>query len=365
MTRLQDEPPQLPPGVWEAFAKEILNDGKEAARKTPVFAPLATMQPPQRDHQGVAVVQRDLPHFLRDEDNRAQRETKEERSGFGALAVILCLIGASAAGLGGYLISSNVSQGVGPFAWVDKLIHGVSGKAGGVAESTPARSDTPSRVQTAFNSNAEATTSAKPAPAPAPQASSTAPKPPAQLAAAQPSPSQLTTSTSATPTQIVTAAGAAVPPLAGSEAAASTPSASPPQLAERKNNEVASLDVPRDAPRLSSPVTTQAAPPAPPPPAVQPLRAPTPESQRLIERARKMIEATGDIAGARLLLSRALEIGDAQAAFLLAETYDNQSLARWGVVGLRGDPTTARRYYEQALAGGVTDARGRISALGN
>lgn len=78
-----------------------------------------------------------------------------------------------------------------------------------------------------------------------------------------------------------------------------------------------------------------------------------------------MIEDTGDIAGARLLLSRAVEIGDAQAAFLLGETYDTRALAGWGVVGLRGDPVVARRFYEQALAGGVADARSRIAALGN
>ncbi len=128
------------------------------------------------------------------------------------------------------------------------------------------------------------------------------------------------------------------------------PPAPPPVVAERVQPPAAAVPAPAPIatvpPRRESPVET----------------LPKAEIDRLVGRAQSMVE-TGDIAGARLLLTRALKAGDARAAFALAETYDPVVLARWRVRGIKPDAALARRYYEQALAGGLGDAQARIAAL--
>jgi TPR repeat protein len=73
--------------------------------------------------------------------------------------------------------------------------------------------------------------------------------------------------------------------------------------------------------------------------------------------------AGGDFAGARALLERAAEAGDARALLVLGDAYDPATLARMGALGLKGDAQRARDYYTRALAAGVRAARQRIAAL--
>ncbi|MGD1016314.1 MAG: hypothetical protein ABR863_07720 [Roseiarcus sp.] len=73
--------------------------------------------------------------------------------------------------------------------------------------------------------------------------------------------------------------------------------------------------------------------------------------------------AGGDFAGARALLERAAEAGDARALLVLGDAYDPATLARMGALGLKGDVARARDYYARALAAGVEAARQRIAAL--
>ena len=73
--------------------------------------------------------------------------------------------------------------------------------------------------------------------------------------------------------------------------------------------------------------------------------------------------ANGDIAGARALLLRAADEGDARALMALGETYEPATLAGLGAVGVKGDPVRARDYYNKALAAGVGAARERLAAL--
>jgi TPR repeat protein len=73
--------------------------------------------------------------------------------------------------------------------------------------------------------------------------------------------------------------------------------------------------------------------------------------------------AAGDIAGARALLSRAVDEGDSRALMALGETYEPATLAGLGALGVRGDPARARDYYSKALAAGVGAARERLAAL--
>ena len=68
----------------------------------------------------------------------------------------------------------------------------------------------------------------------------------------------------------------------------------------------------------------------------------------------------GDIAAARRLLERASDSDAAEAWFALAETYDPQMLARWGVLGVRPDLEKARSLYQRAEARGVQGARERL-----
>jgi hypothetical protein len=56
-------------------------------------------------------------------------------------------------------------------------------------------------------------------------------------------------------------------------------------------------------------------------------------------------------------------MGDAQASFALAETYDPLILAKWGTYGTRGDAKRALDLYAKALAGGIKEAMERSDAL--
>ncbi len=73
--------------------------------------------------------------------------------------------------------------------------------------------------------------------------------------------------------------------------------------------------------------------------------------------------AKGDIATARAFFISAAEAGDARALVALGDTFDPATLARLGVVGLRGDGAKARDFYARALAAGASGARERIAAL--
>src|SRR5262249_11626470 len=91
----------------------------------------------------------------------------------------------------------------------------------------------------------------------------------------------------------------------------------------------------------------------------------------LIKRGEGFISA-GDLASARLVLQRAAEAGDPQAALMLAGTYDPIVLEKIGVQGfapdiIRGfapDIARARTWYELAKQLGSTEAGRRGAVLG-
>jgi len=68
----------------------------------------------------------------------------------------------------------------------------------------------------------------------------------------------------------------------------------------------------------------------------------------------------GDIAAARRLLERASSGDEAEAWLVLAETYDPQMLARWGVVGIKPDLEKAKTLYQEAQRRGAQGARERL-----
>lgn len=91
--------------------------------------------------------------------------------------------------------------------------------------------------------------------------------------------------------------------------------------------------------------------------------APASESARRLCAQGLIALAAGDVVGARLYLERAADSGDVRAFMVLGETYDPASLARMGVLGLKGDAARARDYYAKALAAGMGAARERMAAL--
>jgi hypothetical protein len=86
------------------------------------------------------------------------------------------------------------------------------------------------------------------------------------------------------------------------------------------------------------------------------------EVARLVARASVLL-GRGDIGSARIVLERAVEAGNAQARFALAETYDPLVLRKWGAYGTLGDATKARDLYAGAQAGGIKEAKERFDAL--
>jgi hypothetical protein len=125
------------------------------------------------------------------------------------------------------------------------------------------------------------------------------------------------------------------------------------------------------APPVAAPVPAAvAAPPPVPASAPAPILALRPtltpmsdaDMRRLGDKAAQALR-DGDVYGARLILERAIEGGDANALFALAETYDPKGLARMNVKSVKADPVRARALYTQALDKGVAAARGRLGAL--
>lgn len=126
----------------------------------------------------------------------------------------------------------------------------------------------------------------------------------------------------------------------------------------------------------SPPTAPQAAAPAPaamlqattPYPAMP--TAPLSEAKRidaqqlaaLMKRAKDML-ATGDIPAARLLLERAAEGQDADAALLLARTYDPAVLGTSDVRNITPEPDQARSWYRTAAQLGSAEAQQRLAQL--
>jgi hypothetical protein len=91
-------------------------------------------------------------------------------------------------------------------------------------------------------------------------------------------------------------------------------------------------------------------------------QVPSEQIAALLKRGEDLI-ASGDFAAARLVLQRAAEAGDANAALLLAGTYDPMMLEKLQVHGFSPDVNMARRWYEKADELGSRDATGRLKVL--
>jgi len=84
----------------------------------------------------------------------------------------------------------------------------------------------------------------------------------------------------------------------------------------------------------------------------------------LLKRAKGML-AVGDIASARLLLERAADAGEAEAALMLGTTYDPLVVGNQDMRSITPDPAMARQWYQKAAELGSADARRRLSEFRN
>jgi TPR repeat protein len=88
------------------------------------------------------------------------------------------------------------------------------------------------------------------------------------------------------------------------------------------------------------------------------------ELAALLKRAKGLL-AIGDIISARLLLERAADAQEADAALMLAGTYDPQVLGARDMRSITPDPATARLWYQKAAELGSPDAKRRLSQIQN
>ncbi len=105
-------------------------------------------------------------------------------------------------------------------------------------------------------------------------------------------------------------------------------------------------------------------PVAPPPIAVTtPPPADRDEIDAMLSRARNFL-SSGDVAAARVVLRRAAELDDPQAALALGGTYDPAVLKKLGIMGYHhADAAQARDWYRKAAQLGSTDASQRLEQM--
>jgi TPR repeat protein len=101
---------------------------------------------------------------------------------------------------------------------------------------------------------------------------------------------------------------------------------------------------------------------APLPPAAAKRQVDHEEITILLKRGKDLI-ASGDLAAARLVLQRAANANDAEAALALGATYDPFVLRELKVYGLTADSGMARIWYEKAKEYGSEAATRRLEIL--
>lgn len=110
-------------------------------------------------------------------------------------------------------------------------------------------------------------------------------------------------------------------------------------------------------------IAREQAPQTPPAsPAPPPVEMTAEEVALILKRGERML-MSGDLAGARLLFSRAADARNAEAAYALAATYDPAVLKRLGVLGVSPDIARARDWYEKAREYGSKEAPKRLEEL--
>jgi hypothetical protein len=175
----------------------------------------------------------------------------------------------------------------------------------------------------------------------------------------------------------------------------SAPANQPPSIARAPQQQVAMLPSREDISSAyqtalqgqapAAPPPAAAAPPAPPPlaavapvavvppavtapaptPAAAPVRRMDPEELATLMQRAKNFLASGDLPAARLLLERAADAQEPEAALMLAQTYDPDVIGTRDVRNIIAEPAKARAWYQRAAQLGSADAQRRLAQLAN
>jgi len=150
--------------------------------------------------------------------------------------------------------------------------------------------------------------------------------------------------------------------LAAAQANIDTAAAPPTPAALAEPTPVEPSPPPAEAVASHAPVE-MAPPPAPASPPAHPTAAlARDEVAALMKRGRALL-AAGDIASARLILTRVADNGEADASLLLAGTFDPSQLRRLHVLGAVADINKAREWYAKAAEQGSSEASRRLQLL--
>ena len=202
--------------------------------------------------------------------------------------------------------------------------------------------------------------------------------PPVQLAAAQseaPQPQRIAAPPlAAEPSGAEVAAARRTPPNALASASPSRDEIAAAYQSALKGKVAVPEPVAREAAREVAAVTP-AAPVVAVAPAVRepvpvtreaaPVRRIDPDELAVLLKRAKSLLAIGDITSARLLLERAADAQEAEAALMLAGTYDPQVLGSQDLRSITPDPAAARVWYQKAAQLGSADAQRRLGQLQN
>ena len=116
---------------------------------------------------------------------------------------------------------------------------------------------------------------------------------------------------------------------------------------------------------IRQPTPVAAAPAVAPPPPAPHIEKIDPDTLAGMMSRAKSLMAIGDITSARLLLQRAAEAHDADAAFMLGQTYDPAVLGSQDIRSITPDPAIARHWYQKAAQLGSADAQQRLAQMQN
>lgn len=89
----------------------------------------------------------------------------------------------------------------------------------------------------------------------------------------------------------------------------------------------------------------------------------SPEKKRKLMTIAKSLLQQEDIAAARLVYARLARMGSADAAYMMAQTYDPAYLSQFQVMGMKPNPEKAKKWYNIASALGSKEAPERLSIL--
>jgi hypothetical protein len=130
-------------------------------------------------------------------------------------------------------------------------------------------------------------------------------------------------------------------------------------------SEISSQSTKTSQPATSSEGEAAGEPGAQVPPPSNPTRVLDPEEIKLLMKQAEQFIGSGDVVTARIVLQRAAEAGDADAAVALGATYDPVALANLRVAGLGANVEKARIWYQKAESLGSTEATRRLAILAN